>query len=102
MSGPSLEEFKSFTSKDVKKWVEKYEELEQYGPAMEDKVVTGRVLLEATEDDMKDDLRMTSMHARFLRREVSKIIEGERWESAACYLGFLCCNDEVCARTLHF
>jgi hypothetical protein len=82
MNGPSLEEFQSFTTQDVKDWVDKYEELKQYGPAMEAGIVTGRVLLEATEDDMRNDLSMSSMHARFLRGEVSKIIRGERWKSA--------------------
>ena len=75
--GPSLNDFRAFTAKDVKKWVEMYPELQKYGPVMERENVTGRMLLKATEDAMKEGLGMNPIHAVFLRDEVTKIIEGE-------------------------
>ena len=76
---PSLHDFESFLAKDVRKWVEKYDELKKYGPAIEAKNVTGRVLLEASANAIKEDLGMTALHADFLKGKVSKIMEGERW-----------------------
>lgn len=80
---PSLIEFELFTAQDVRKWMEeRYSELQTYGPAIETKNVTGRVLLDASAGAIKEDLNMTASHAEFLKCRVSKIMEGERWASA--------------------
>lgn len=79
---PSPQEFESFTAKDVRKWMERYSELQTYGPAIETKDVTGRVLIDAPAIAIKEDLSMTATHAEFLKRRVSKIMEGERRVSA--------------------
>jgi hypothetical protein len=76
---PSLEEFKKFTANQVRGWVEKrYSELSKYGPAIEDKEMTGRVLLEASAGAIKEDLSMTASHSDFLQCQLHKIKEGER------------------------
>ena len=74
---PSLDEFRAFDPKDVRKWLESYTDLKKYGTTIESQGVTGCLLLAASVDGMMEVLKMNRMEADLLKSEVSKVIGGK-------------------------
>ena len=98
---PSLSDFESYTASKVKEWVETYHELKKYGQAIEAEDVTGRVLLSATVDSIREDLSMGRTHADFLMSIVNRIKKGERCMLLICSVDAMRCYGyyilQVCA-----